>query len=90
MTATGGEFLSLCDDWSAHVGILADASVTQTTFTLTHEAIAETIVVMVDGREQRNGWTYDDATNTIVFDEGYAPEEGSTVTVTYGGLATCD
>ncbi|MFZ5479964.1 MAG: choice-of-anchor D domain-containing protein [Myxococcota bacterium] len=87
---TGGEFLSLCDDWSAHVGILADASITLTTFELSATPVESTIAVSVNGREQRNGWSYDSATNAVVFEDDYAPVEGDTITVTYGGLATCD
>ena len=44
----------------------------------------------VNGREARTGWSYDAATNAVVFEEGSAPAEGDVVVVTYAGLASCD
>ena len=38
-------------------------------------------IVEVNGREQRNGWSYDSSTNSIVFEEGEEPGEGDTVTI---------
>jgi hypothetical protein len=88
--STGGVFLSICSDWSTSVEALADASVTVFTFELTRNAADSTIVVTVNGREARSGWSYDAATNAVVFEEGSAPAEGDVVVVTYAGLASCD
>lgn len=41
------------------------------------------IVVRVDGAEVTSGWTYDAATNTVLFDAGSAPPPGATVEITY-------
>ncbi|MFL5353749.1 choice-of-anchor D domain-containing protein [Archangium sp.] len=41
------------------------------------------IVVRVDGVEVTTGWTYDAATNTVIFDSGSAPPPGATVEITY-------
>jgi hypothetical protein len=82
-------FLSICDDWGANVEALADASVTITTITLTHTPAPSTIVVAVNGASA-SGWTYDSATNSIVFAETSAPVEGDHVQVDYSAIANCD
>ena len=90
VTATGGLFLSICSNWSTNVRALADASVTMQTFTLTNTPVEATIYVEVNGREQRNGWTYDASTNAIAFDDDHVRVEGDLIDVTYAGAATCD
>jgi hypothetical protein len=87
---TGGEFLSICSNWSSSVEALATASVEMTTFELSRTPVPETITVAVNGSARTGGWTYDSATNSIVFDEARMPEEGDTVDVEYAGLASCD
>ncbi len=89
VAATGGLFLSLCSDWGASAEELAEASVEQDTFELTHTAWEPSIVVMVDGTVQTGNWTFDEATNTVTFTEG-APEEGQEVIITYGSPVDCD
>lgn len=87
---TGGEFLSLCSDWSSSVGVLADASVEMSTFTLSRNPVPDTIRVWVNGTESTGGWNYDSASNSIVFDPAFTPGEGDTVDVEYALLASCD
>lgn len=87
---TGGEALSITSDWSSSVESLATASVEMTTFELTRTPVPETIAVSVNGSARSGGWSYDSASNEIVFEEARMPEEGDTVTVTYAGLASCD
>ncbi|MFN7143445.1 MAG: choice-of-anchor D domain-containing protein [Myxococcota bacterium] len=87
---TGGEYLSICSDWAASVEALAGASVSASNYELSRTPAPATIVVSVNGTERAGGWTYDEATNSVVFDPGRTPEEGDTVTVTYAGLASCD
>lgn len=65
--ATGGEVLSICDDWSDDIEILADASILQDTFALQHEPFVETISVRVNSEDRLEGWAYDVAANSIVF-----------------------
>lgn len=86
---TGGEFLSICSDWSENVDALADASIRVTSFTLTHTPVPSSIVVEVNDVVRASGWHYDATANAVVFDTD-APEEGSIVDVAYGELATCD
>ena len=86
---TGGVFLSLCSNWGTEVEALATASVTMSTFTLTRTPVPSTIVVSVNGTVRSAGWTYDSASNSIIFEESRMPVEGDVVTVNYAGLATC-
>lgn len=87
---TGGEYLSICDDFGASVEALADASITMSTFTLSHTPAPETIVVSVNGTPTSAGWNYDSATNSIVFDPAFVPVEGDAVEATYSAIANCD
>lgn len=89
VNATGGVFLSICSQWSNHVGDLADASVQLEEFELTYEPDPDTIVVEVNGTERTSGWHYDEAANSVVFDSNI-PEGGDTVTVDYSYYASCD
>ena len=87
---TGGEFLSICDDWGANVEALADASVAMSTFTLSHTPAPSTIEVTVNGAVQSGGWAYDSATNSVIFDAAFVPVEGDHVEITYSAIANCD
>lgn len=88
--ATSGEFLSICTtSWSSYMSVLAEASVTETTFELSARAVEASLQVYVNGTERTTGWSYDEATNSVVFTEA-VPEGGDTVRVTYAGKASCD
>lgn len=88
--ATSGEFLSICTtSWSSYMPVLAEASVTETTFELSATPVESSLVVYHNGAERTSGWTYDAATNSVEFSEP-VPEGGDTVRVTYAGKATCD
>lgn len=91
VTATGGEFLSICSDWASTTSLerLASASITQRSFTLERTPLVSSIVVTLNG-EVITGWTYDAATNTISMPDGVSPEEGDVVEIAYGGVASCD
>ncbi len=90
VSATGGVFLSICSDWAnpSNLAMLAEASINQDTFLLSHTAAEDTIVVKVNGAT-RTTWYYDEADNAVVFTE-HPPGEGDTVEITYSGLANCD
>ena len=90
VTATGGVFLSICDDWAsdANLALLAAASVNQSTFELTHPAVESTIVVKVDG-SVRTDWTFDVGRNVVIFDDDY-PSGGEKVVIAYDGVEACD
>lgn len=88
--ATGGFFVNFCEvDWSEVALELANLSVgheVSDTFTLAEEAWEPTIVVLLDG-EVTEDWTYDEATNSVVFDE--LPAEGSDIEISYD-YGECD
>lgn len=85
---TNGVFLSLCSDWANDVGTLANASIEQSIFTLSSEAIESTLVVMVNGSRRTGGWTYDANTNSVVFTIDI-PAEGDLVDISYHPYADC-
>lgn len=87
--ATGGVFLSICSSWGSNVEALAEASINQDTFELSHSPLVETIVVTVNGSERVDGWSYEATSNAIVFDEKI-PREGDVVQVDYAGKVSCD
>lgn len=86
---TGGLFLSICSNWATNVSALADASITETTFALSHTPDPSTITVDVNGAPA-GGWTYDSASNSVVFNDSNAAEGGDAIEVSYSALASCD
>lgn len=86
---TGGEFLSICSQWSSNVGILANASVEQEVFTLTADAVEPTIQVEVNGSARTSGWRYDSNTHSVIFDNN-VPTEGDLIDITYSSYVNCD
>ncbi len=92
--ATGGEALSICDaDWAEHAVTLAEAS---TDFLFVFELSATpdeaSIEVEIDGVVTTDGWSYDDASNMVVFDEDLANSvpAGTAVTISYGISSSCE
>ena len=84
-----GTFLSICaDDWGTPLETLANDSILKNTFTLTEPAIEDTIYVEIDGIST-DQWTYDSATNSISFNEGYTPVAGATIYVSYNPISDC-
>ncbi len=88
-TATSGLFLSLCSNWASNVSALADASITETTFELTHTPDPSTITVDVNGAPE-GAWTYDPASNAVVFNDANAAQGGDVIEINYSALASCD
>lgn len=91
VTATGGVFLDICSTWSssANLALLAEASVSQDTYELSQEPVPSTVEVSVNGTPVTTGWSYDSATNTVIFSSG-VPEGGDTVDIAYSLPGTCD
>jgi hypothetical protein len=88
--ATGGTFLSICSDWAGSMSALADETLSQETFPLLQlDAVPTSIEVTVDG-QPASGWSFDGATNSVVFDAASAPQQGSTVVVDYATYAVCE
>jgi hypothetical protein len=56
----------------------------QATFGLSQIPDPATIVVKVDGVEQPpEAWTYDEESNSVTFNVGYAPDGGAEVVISY-------
>ncbi|MBN2800702.1 MAG: hypothetical protein JXX28_16295 [Deltaproteobacteria bacterium] len=53
---THGEQISICDDWTTQVEILADASVSQDFFPLQHQPIEGTLQVLLNQEILDSGW----------------------------------
>ncbi len=87
--ATGGEFLSICSNWSNMVETLADASVQLSEYELSHTPDPDTIVVRVNGTEDTSSWYFDPEANSVNFSTAI-PEGGDTVRITYSAYANCD
>ncbi len=89
--ATGGAFLSICDDMATNLAGLA-AALTQDrsdhVFALAAEPTDETVIsVTVEGADISGSWTWDAADNTVTVDAG-AAGDGESVTLEFTGLAT--
>ncbi|MDG1484302.1 MAG: choice-of-anchor D domain-containing protein [Myxococcota bacterium] len=89
--ATSGVFLSICQSWATtnNLGLLASASVNQDTFELSQPAQESTIVVEVNGQRQTSGWSYDAASNAVIFASNL-PGEGDAVSITYTNTGSCE
>ena len=90
--ATGGQFLSICaSDWASHLAALAEASAgLMDSFALTTDPVPETITVRVDGVTHTMGWSYDQGTNSVVFDPDHIPEGGTSIEITYALRGDCE
>ncbi|MCA9572379.1 MAG: hypothetical protein KC656_31285, partial [Myxococcales bacterium] len=88
VNATGGVVLDLCGDWAADIDDLGATTVSSVDeLQLTQPAAEGTIDVTIAG-SAASGWTYDPAANAISFDPPLG--EGTTVTVDYAVLSTCE
>lgn len=88
---TGGEFISICQDWAntTNLGLLAAATVTQDRFQLSGTPVESSIVVKVND-EVRTKWNYESTSNAVVFYEK-APSEGDFIEISYDSLGgDCD
>jgi hypothetical protein len=94
IAATGGEALSICDaSWAEHAVALAEASSDFLfSFELSETPDPDSIVVEVDGGSIDSGWSYDDASNLVVFDEGLADSiaPGAEIVIRYGIASSCE
>lgn len=84
--ATGGTKGSICGNFADELAVIADQIVQLSTkFSLGNKKpIPSTIVVRVNGvTVPAAGWFYEQATNSIVFNPGYTPQQGSQIQVTF-------
>jgi len=87
-TATGGQKISLCSDFSQSLQVLSESIVElSSVFTLSREPIPESIVVTVNGvtvpQDANNGWTYDAASISIAFHGSSVPAAGANVSINF-------
>lgn len=89
---TGGTYGDLCfDGWGADLAALLDQPARlQRTFPLSETPLTDSVAVSVDGVPQVTGWTWEESSNSVVFDEGAAPAEGATVILDYVVEPVCD
>lgn len=82
---TNGELFSICDDNFGpplrELGNQAFGLPVQ--FFLSRPAIRNTVQVSVEGMRRAAGWQFDDASNSVVFDEATVPQPGETIQVDY-------
>lgn len=79
--ATGGEFLSICEEWDGELSSLADISITIDTFVLQGTPDPDTIEVQVEGTVVTN-WAWAPAQNAVVFTSD-PPFGGQEVAITF-------
>ncbi len=89
--STGGVLGSICEsDWSTTLTNLGWISMNLAdTFTLTYQAIPNTIEVSVNGVLVTIGWSYDASINAVVFLPSYVPSDGDVVQIYYGYYGSC-
>ena len=80
--ASSGEFLSICDDWSSELDVLADASVKVSVFDLSKTPDVESLTVWVNADPITANWTYDASQNQVVF-SAESPTSGDLVEIRY-------
>jgi len=82
---TNGDVFSICDDDFGpplqELGNQAFGLPVQ--FFLSRPAIRNTVQVSVEGMRVEAGWQFDDASNSVVFDEQSVPQPGETIQVDY-------
>jgi hypothetical protein len=90
--STGGVFIPICDDWNKSAPAFIDGFTgTIERFILDKgEPAPWSIEVSVDGARLFSGWTYDEKTKEIVFDDATYPSRGSMLSVYYVMAVSCD
>lgn len=80
----GGSWYSICaSDWGVQLQDLAGEVTGRRSFVLEEEdPIVETIEVTINGQASTD-WEYDEASNSIIFSEGNAPDEGQVIEIIY-------
>lgn len=86
---TGGLIGDICEsDWSDMLSRLGLAAAgVRESFTLSYDAVPETLLVAIDGEEidedERHGWTYDPSSALLMFHGDAVPPRGSEIVVEY-------
>lgn len=82
---TNGGIYSICDsDFGTPLRMIGNQAFgLPVQFFLSRPALASSISVQVDGAQRNNGWTYDEASNSVIFDMAQVPQPGQTVEISY-------
>ena len=80
--ASGGQFLSICEDWSSQVELLAEVTVAHRIFPLEHTPVPSTIRLYISAEERLDGWHYEAEPNEVWIDED-PPVSGQSVIIEY-------
>jgi hypothetical protein len=80
--ATEGAFLSICDDWTDNVDLLAEASAWQWRLDLEVIPVVETLQLWVNDEQRSEGFHYDPELNAVLIDTVF-PKPSNRVTVAY-------
>ncbi|MCA2979509.1 MAG: choice-of-anchor D domain-containing protein [Myxococcaceae bacterium] len=86
ISATGGVRQTICkSNWATDLEQLGRSALgpRQTFFVRNPPDTTQPVDVLVNGQAVSSAWTYDAASNAIVFADGQAPGAGTTVTVSY-------
>ena len=84
-----GNIYDICSsNWGMQMYNLAINSLPMSNFELSKEAASGSITVSVDGM-QAVGWSFDEASNSVVFDSGFIPQVGSIINIVYGLKEEC-
>jgi hypothetical protein len=88
---TGGVFSSICTGaWATDLANIANGSLmANLDFKLAKDPIPETIVVDINGIHTVNGWSYDEPSNSVIFESDLAPIKDDLVEITYGHFSDC-
>tara|TARA_B100001250_G_scaffold344906_2_gene314094 strand:+ start:460 stop:1995 length:1536 start_codon:yes stop_codon:yes gene_type:complete len=80
----GGSWYSICaQDWGVQLQDLAGEVTGRRSFALDEDdPIIDTIEVTVNG-QMSTDWEYDANGNAVIFADGYVPDEGQTIEITY-------
>lgn len=80
--ATGGKYLSICDDWANQLDVIADAVSLRTTFPLSDVPVVGTIQVwMNEDPLPQSSFEYDAAANAVIIASPASPAD--TVSILY-------
>jgi len=82
---TNGTVYSICEaNYAAGLRDIANSAFgLPVQFFLSRPAARASIAVEVDGQMRANGWSYDEESNSVVFEEATVPQPGQRIRVTY-------
>ncbi|MEW5849728.1 MAG: choice-of-anchor D domain-containing protein [Myxococcota bacterium] len=85
VSATGGIAASICaPDWGTTLQMVGESVfLARGRFSLAGNPRAGSITVTVNGTAATTGWTYEPASNSVVFDAQHLPPVGGEVAITY-------